>query len=169
MKQIYTTDGGKYTLHMDWMGYRRLMMELTIPDDIVFNPFINLIKCSYTFEHNGNTISVNMVNKLGRGYILITSGDIEIMDINIGDFYSHYQFQMEYWNMFGIPLVFHLKEGKVLNDENIEKYCSVLFYPPVGERTEWDKTTPDEDISSKKKWSDVTYNEDGTITLTKCG
>ena len=138
MKQLYQVDGGKYTLNTNWEGYRQVMYELTIPEEVVFNPFINLIKCSYTFNHDGNTILVEMTNHFGRGIVDITCDDVNIMNVVINDFYGHYKFQVNYWNMFGIPLVFHLMENKTLTGENIEKYCSVLFYPPVGERKEWD-------------------------------
>ena len=219
MKQIYQVDNGKYTLNTNWEGYREIMYELTIPQDIVFNPFINLIKCSYTFKHNKKTILVEMSNHNGRGIVDISCDDVNIMNLVINDFYSHHKFQVNYWNMFGVPLIYHLMQNGTLTDENIDKYCSCFFYPPVGNRTDWDviEIRPDYYIhkigdewclyhwisgqkevcmdlhktgkvdkviaSFRKKvdkitlkadkptsnWSAVVYNEDGTITLTKCG
>jgi hypothetical protein len=164
MKQLYQVDGGKYTLFTNWEGYRKVMYDLRVPEEVVFNPFINLIKCSYTFNHNGNIILVEMTNHYGRGIVDISCDDVNIMNLVINDFYSHNKFQIEYWIMFGIPLVFHLMENKVINDENIDKYCSCLFYPPVGERTEWDITNKDDGIT-KKKWSEVIYKDNGTFKL----
>lgn len=221
MKQLYQIDGGRYTLNINWDEYRQIMYELTIPEQVVFNPFINLIKSSYTFNHDGNTIVVRMTNHSGKGLVNISCDDINIMDLVIDDLYGHYKFQIEYWNMFGIPLVFHLKDNKVINDENIDYYSSVLFFPPIlSGRTEWDVVEIMEDyyihkmddewclyhwvsgqeeecmnlyvtgddidmvkdkfrtildemgvkpVDKTTKWSDVIYNEDGTITLTKCG
>ena len=222
-RQLYENiKGGGYRLLISSKEYRRVMYDIK-NENVYMNPFIHLIKGDYTFIHNDKTISVSIDIKNGVGKILVKDGDNIIMSYRrIKSLYRLYKVQMEYWNIFGIPMVHHLMGLNLLSDENLDLYRSVIFYPPIlSGRTEWDVmevredyyihrvgddewclynwvsgqdeicmdlyvTGDDIDMVMDKfrtlldemgvkptdktmKWSDVTYNDDGTFTLTKCG
>jgi hypothetical protein len=170
MKQLYQVDkDGKITMLISLEEYRRIMFKQSIPPDIINNPFINkFMNYDITFNYNGVKVAISSCNERGNQYLVIEEDDKEVVYEVMDDMYDTYFSQIILWNRYGIVLSSYLRENGMMTDENIDKYCSCFFFPPVGERTEWDITNKDDGIT-KKKWSAVVYNKNGTIKLKKCG
>ena len=139
IKQMYTLDKeGRPVMNINWQRYRRVIYDIRT-ENVYLNPLIHLIKGEYTFTHNDKTISVDI--KIDRGIckFIVKDGDITLMSSRVKNLYKFNKVQIEYWNTFNIPLVYHLIDLGLLNDENLSYYDAALFYPPnmVG-RTQWD-------------------------------
>jgi len=220
-KQLYSIDKeGRIHMHITMHEYRRIVYELKT-ENVYMNPLIHLIRGSYSFLYNDKIANVNIEINKGLCSLVVKddNDNIILRSKRIKDLYKFYKVQIEFYNVFGEPLVYHLIELGLLNDENLSYYDAALFYPPIfSGRTEWDvmEIRPDYyihkmgdewclyywvsgedeicmdlyesgpiDIVINKfrsildgmgvkpadkvsKWTDVTYNEDGSFTLTKC-
>lgn len=223
MKQLYQVDkDGKITMLISLEEYRRIMFKLSIDPDIIYNPFINkFMNFDITFNHNGVKVDISSCNGRGNHYLVIEEDDKEVVYEVMDDMYDTYFSQITLWVRYGIVLSTYLRENGMMTDDDLVKYCSCFFFPPIlSGRTEWDvmeimedyyihkmddewclyhwisgqeeecmniyvsgddinmvkdkfRTILDEmgvkPIDKTTKWSDVTYNDDGTFTLTKCG
>ena len=223
MKQLYQVDkDGKITMLISWEEYRRIMFKLSIDPDIIYNPFINkFMNFDITFNHNGVKVDISSANGRGNHCLVIQEDGEDVVYEMMDDMYDTYVSQITLWVRYGIVLSSYLRENGTMTDDDLVKYCSCFFFPPIlSGRTEWDVVEIMEDyyihkmddewclyhwVSGQKeecmnlyvsgddidmvkdkfrtildemgvkpvdkttKWSDVIYNEDGTITLTKCG
>ncbi len=224
MKQLYQVDkDGKITMLISLEEYRRIMFKLSVDMDILYNPFINkFMNFDITFNHNGVKVAISSCNERGNQYLVIEEDNKEVVYEVMDDIYDTYFSQITLWVRYGIVLSSYLRENGMMTDEDMDKYCSCFFFPPIlNGRTEWDvieirqdyyihdmggdewclyhwisgeeeecmniyvtgddiemvkdkfRTILDEmgvePVDKTTKWSNVTYNEDGTITLTKCG
>ena len=223
MKQLYQVDkDGKITMLISWDEYRRIMFKQSIPPDIIYNPFINkFMNYDITFNHNGVKVDISSCNGRGNHYFVIEEDDVEVVYEVMDDMYDTYFSQIILWNRYGIVLSSYLRENGMMTDEDMDKYSSCFFSPPIlSGRTEWDVMEVMEDyyihkmddewclyhwvsgeeevcmnlyvddgdidmvknkfrtildemgvkpVDKTTKWSNVTYNDDGTFTLSKCG
>jgi hypothetical protein len=165
-RQLYhQVKGGGYDLQISFDEYRRIMYDLRVDDDLIFNPFIHRIKGSFNFIHEDKTISVTIGIDRGIASFIVKDGGAVLMNYRADNFYEFNSFQIEYWNMFGVPIVFHLKELDLIDED---KHLTVLYYPPIiTGRTEWDYREPDtKNIGGG--WYSVNYNQDGSFYTKKC-
>ena len=137
-RQLYhQVKGGGYDLLISFKEYRKIMYEQRVSNDLVFNPFIHLIKGSFTFIHEDRVISVTIDIVRGKASFIVKDGDEVLMDIRrITTFYKFNKVQIDYWNMFAVPLAFHLKELNLIDEV---RHCTILYYPPIlSGRKQWD-------------------------------
>jgi len=162
-------------LLISWDEYRRIKFDFGT-EGLHFNPFAHLIQSTFTFSNDEGSYLVTIKVYRGICHLYVTQDDIEVLYRESNTFYDFYIVQMEYYNIFGVPLVFNLEGCGIISKEICDEYCSVLFYPPRStDRTEWDYNEPDNEVNilgvyDREKnpggWTDVTYNEDGTFTFT---
>jgi len=221
MKQLYQVDkDGKITMLISLEEYRRIMFKLSVDPDIIYNPFINkFMNFDITFNHNGVKVDISSCNGRGQHCLVVQEDGEDVVYEMMDDMYDTYFSQITLWVRYGIVLSSYLRENGMMTDDDLVKYCSCFFFPPVGERTQWDvmEVRPDyymykvndqwclyhwvsgeeeecmdiygsgdvndvittfrkwvDKLSGKTKkpttkWSNVTYNDDGTFTLSKCG
>ena len=141
MKQLYQVDkGGKITMLISLEEYRRVMFNQTIDPDILYNPFINkFMNFDITFNHNGVKVDISSCNERGNHYMVIEEDDKEVIYEVMDDMYDTYFSQITIWNRYGIVLSSYLMDNGMMTYEDMDKYCSCFFSPPIlSGRTEWD-------------------------------
>ena len=140
MKQLYQVDkDGKITMLISLEEYRRIMFKLSVDPDIIYNPFINkFMNFDMTFNHNGVKVLISSCNHRGNQHLVIEEDDVEVVYEVMDDMYDTYFSQITLWVRYGIVLSSYLRENGMMTDDDLINYCSCFFYPPVGERTEWD-------------------------------
>ena len=159
MKQLYEVKDGKVNLLISFDEYRDVIFNLGLSPEMVENVMFNRIKGDYGLV-NGYNLSISVDS--GIGTFSLYSGNTLEFRWECKTFQEFWSFQMDMWMNYGIPLT-----AFIVDDIVREKYSSVLFYPPVGERTIWDYTEPDIPVNEKKVWSGVKYNDDGTFSTFK--
>ena len=141
MKQLYQVDkAGKITMLISWEEYRRIMFKLSVDPDIIYNPFINkFMNFDMTFNHNGVKVDISSCNERGNHYFLIEEDDKEVVYGVMDDMYDTYVSQITLWVRYGIVLSSYLMESGMMTYEDMDKYSSCFFSPPIlSGRTEWD-------------------------------
>ena len=137
---------------ISWEEYRRTMFKLSVPPDILYDQFISkFMNFEMTFNHNGVKVLIsscsndflteffpNLKHKTGNHRFVIEEDDKEVVDDAMDDMYDTYIGQITLWVRYGIVLSSYLRENGMMTDDDLNKYCSCFFFPPVGERTEWE-------------------------------
>lgn len=119
----------------DGVDYWKEMFNLQVEDGLHFNPFSHHISCVFDFTWDDNTYRTEIRTSNGLNNTIVSRGDELIMEITADNFYDYHKFQISYWNYFSIPLVQQLLDIGIITDEDMRKYCSVFFFPPiVGDR-----------------------------------
>lgn len=139
-RRLYTMTDGVPIL-CDDVDYWREKFNLSIPPEVHFNPFVHLIKGDYSFYHEDVLMVVKIDIKGGIGrWMTYDNNKNLIIGFEMDNLYDFHVAQIKFWNIFGVPLVHHLLCIERITKEDINDYCSVLFFPPVMDRTEWDYT-----------------------------
>lgn len=120
--------------------YRRIMFNQSIDPDILYNPFINkFMNFDITFNHNGVKVDISSANGRGNHYLVIEEDDKEVVYEKMDDMYDTYFSQITIWNRYGIVLSSYLMDNGMMTDDDMDKYSSCFFSPPIlSGRTEWD-------------------------------
>lgn len=141
MKQLYQVDkAGKITMLISLEEYRRIVFNQSIDPDILYNPFINkFMNFDITFNHNGVKVDISSCNERGNHYLVIDEDDKEVVYEVMDDMYDTYFSQITIWNRYGIVLSSYLRENGMMTDDDLVKYCSCFFFPPILDEINVDK------------------------------
>ena len=168
IKQLFENIDGKVRLLVDPYECRDIMFNITIDDDLVPNIMFNGIKSSSSLEFEDKVYTLVIDVNSGICAITLSINGVSTDRWRCDSFRAFNLIQQDIWFKYGITLIAFITLNKIVNDEFIEKYVNVWFYPPITVgRTQWDYRAP-ETKNIGGGWYCVTYNEDGSFTTAKC-